>query len=57
MCGMLEHHRKRRRVSVKVEHIVPILKRQRVEASFVWFAKLGWDKQFRVARRGLRDAA
>ena len=31
---------------MKVEHIVPILNVSDVEASFAWFAKLGWDKQF-----------
>jgi hypothetical protein len=32
--------------AVKVEHLVPILNVSDVEASFAWFAKLGWSKQF-----------
>jgi catechol 2,3-dioxygenase-like lactoylglutathione lyase family enzyme len=31
---------------VKVEHVVPILNVSDVEASFAWFAKLGWSRQF-----------
>jgi hypothetical protein len=31
---------------VKVEQVVPILNVSDVEASFAWFAKLGWSKQF-----------
>jgi catechol 2,3-dioxygenase-like lactoylglutathione lyase family enzyme len=31
---------------VKIEQVVPILNVSNVEASFAWFAKLGWSKQF-----------
>jgi hypothetical protein len=31
---------------MKVEQVVPILNVSDVEASFAWFAKLGWSKQF-----------
>ena len=31
---------------MKVEQVVPILNVSDVEASFAWFAKLGWSRQF-----------
>jgi catechol 2,3-dioxygenase-like lactoylglutathione lyase family enzyme len=31
---------------VKVEQVVPILNVSDVEASFAWFARLGWSRQF-----------
>jgi catechol 2,3-dioxygenase-like lactoylglutathione lyase family enzyme len=31
---------------MKVQQVVPILNVSDVEASFVWFAKLGWSRQF-----------
>lgn len=31
---------------MKIEQVVPILNVSDVEASFAWFAKLGWSKQF-----------
>jgi catechol 2,3-dioxygenase-like lactoylglutathione lyase family enzyme len=43
---MMDHTSERREMTMSVEQVVPILNVSDVEASFTWFAKLGWSKQF-----------
>jgi hypothetical protein len=40
------------RLRMKVEQVVPILNVSDVQASFAWFAKLGWSKSFQWCAEG-----